>query len=155
MVICEDCGAVIDEDELVTTKSYVSEYMGGCYENITGCSCGGAVTDAERCDICGEYYREDELHNGICDSCLEEEMTVDNAIKCGKDGSARVEVSINGFLARCFDEEEIDALLLQALEMQIGSSEANAVAIMDSAEEWCKEDIAYFAEWLKGRKEQR
>lgn len=151
MVIREDCGAVLDEDELVTTRSYVSDYMGGCYENITGCSCGGSVTDAERCDICGEYYREDELHDGICKDCLKEEMTVDNAIECGKDGSARVEVSINGFLASCFSQEQIDELLIKALEEKINASDADANKVIDMAEIWCGDDEGYFADWLKRR----
>lgn len=153
MLICEDCGSVLHEDELKTERSYVSDYAGGCYEDYTCCPCGGSVTEAEQCEVCGEYFKPEDLHEGMCEDCLKQEMTVDNALRCGKDASARQEVSVNGFLARCFDEEEIDALLLEALEMQINSSEANAVAIMDSAEEWCEEDIGYFAEWLKSRKE--
>lgn len=149
MVICEDCSAILDENELVTTRSYVSDYMGGCYEYSTGCSCGGPVTDAKQCEICGEYFKEDEMYDSICDECLKEEMTVDNAKKCGKDGSARTEVSINGFLAFCFSQEEIDSLLIKVLEDKINASDANANAIIDMAEVWCGEDKSYFAEWLK------
>lgn len=149
MVVCEDCGATLDENELVTTRSYVSDYMGGCYEYSTGCSCGGPVTNAEQCVICGEYFKEDEMHDRICDECLKEEMTVDNAIECGKDGSARTEVSINGFLAFCFNQEEIDSLLTKALEDKINNSDAAVNGAIDNAEEWCKEDLSYFADWLK------
>ncbi len=151
MVICEDCGSVIHEEDLVTTKSYVSDYMGGCHENITGCACGGSVTEAEQCETCGEYFREDELHDGVCDECLKEEATVANALECGKDGSARMEVSVNGFLAMVFTSDKIDEILTRELERLIGKSDDHAKHIIDVAETWCLEDKSYFAEWLKGR----
>lgn len=149
MVICEDCDATLDENELVTTRNYVSDYMGGCYEYSTGCSCGGPVANAGQCEICGEYFKEDEVHVRICDECLKEEMTIDNAIECGKDDSARTEVSINGFLASCFSQEEIDSLLIKALEDKINDLDVAANGAIDKAEEWCKEDLSYFADWLK------
>lgn len=149
MVICEDCGAVVDESELVTTRSYVSDYMGGCYETYTECSCGGSVVDAKQCEMCGEYFREDELHDGICDECLKDEATVDNAIKCGKDGSARADVSVNGFLAMLFTSEKIDEILIREVERLVGKSDENAKHIIDVAEAWCLEDKSYFAEWLQ------
>ena len=31
MVICEDCGDVLDESDLKQERSYISDYMGGCY----------------------------------------------------------------------------------------------------------------------------
>ena len=151
MVICEDCGDVLDESDLKQERSYISDYMGGCYETYSVCPSGGEVVDAKRCEICGEYFREDELHDGVCDECLKEEMTVDNAIECGKDGSARMEVSINGFLAFCFNQEEIDALLIKALEDKINTSRIDANVVIDRAEEWCSEDKSYFADWLKDR----
>ena len=125
--------------------------MGGCYENITGCPCGGSVEEAEMCDMCGEYFRHEDLHDGICIDCLREEMTVDNAIECGKDGSARSDVSINGFLAMVFSHEKIDEILIRELERLIGESAANANHIIDLARVWCEEDTSYFADWLNSR----
>ena len=95
------------------------------------------------------------MHDGICKDCLKEEMTVDNAIECGKDGSARVEVSINGFLASCFSQEQIDELLIKALEEKINASDADANKVIDMAEIWCGEDESYFADWLKRRNEKQ
>lgn len=149
MVICEDCGAVLDENDLITSKSYVSDYMGGCYETYSVCTCGGDVVEATQCEICGEYFRSDEMHDGICDECLEEEMTVENAIECGKDGSARLDISLNGFLASVFSKEKIDEILTEELEKLINISDCNANYVIDRAEEWCREDASYFAGWLK------
>ena len=80
MYICEDCGTVLAEEDLHTERSYVSDYMGGCYENVTGCPCGGSVEEADLCDICGEYFKHDDLLNGIWMDCLRVEMTVVFAI---------------------------------------------------------------------------
>lgn len=151
MVICENCGAVLHEEDLVTTRSYVSDYMGGCYENITTCPCGGDIEEVARCELCGEYFKEDDLHEGVCDECLKMEATVNNALECGKDGSARTEVSVNGFLATVFTEEKIDEILTRELERLIGKSDDHAKHVIDVAETWCLEDKSYFAEWLKGR----
>lgn len=151
MVICEDCGDVLDESELKQERSYISDYMGGCYEDITGCPCGGSVEEAEMCDMCGEYFRHEDLHDGICIDCLREEMTVDNAIECGKDGSARSDVSINGFLAMVFSHEKIDEILIRELERLIVESDANANHIINLARAWCEEDTSYFADWLNSR----
>ncbi|MCM1236789.1 MAG: hypothetical protein NC489_42475 [Ruminococcus flavefaciens] len=151
MFICEDCGTVLHEDELRTERSYISDYAGGCYENITTCPCGGDIEEAERCEMCGEYYKSEDLHDGVCIECLREEMTVDNAIKCGADGSARDEVSINGFFAWLFTAEKIDEILLREVERLIKKSDSNAVHIINQAEEWCGADLSYFADWLKSR----
>lgn len=151
MYICDDCGAALDEDELRTERSYISDYMGGCYENITTCPCGGNIEEAERCDECGEYYKPEDLYDGVCIDCLREEMTVDNAIKCGADGGAREEVSVNGFLARLFTSEKIDEILIREVERLISESDSNAIHIINQAEEWCGEDLSYFADWLKSR----
>ena len=77
--------------------------------------------------------------------------TVDNAIECGKDGSARNDVSINGFLAMVFTHEKIDEILTRELERLIGESDANANHIIDLARVWCEEDVPYFADWLNSR----
>lgn len=101
--------------------------------------------------MCGEYYKSEDLHDGVCIECLREEMTVDNALKCGADGSARDEVSINGFLAWLFTAEKIDEILTREVERLINKSDSNAVHIINQAEEWCGADLSYFADWLKRR----
>lgn len=147
--ICDDCGSVLDEDDLRTERSYVSDYMGGCYEDYSVCHCGGSVSEASTCDICGEYFHDDDLYSGVCEDCLKDEMTVDNAIKAGAD--AKLEVEINGFLASCFTPEQIEELLIKALEEKIDSSDGAANAAIDKAEEWLSEDKSWFADWLKSR----
>lgn len=69
MVICEDCGDVLDESELKQERSYISDYMGGCYETYSVCPCGGEVVDAKRCEICDDGRKVERLitiaHNAM------------------------------------------------------------------------------------------
>ena len=155
MYICCDCGSVLDEDELHTERSYVSDYMGGSYEDTVSCPCGGEIVEAEKCSLCGEYYRPEDMQDDICIECIKSEMTVDNAIECGKDGSAREDVSINGFLASIFSKEKIDEILIRELERLIDSSDECAMHVINKAEEWCNGDVSYFADWLKSRQKQK
>lgn len=152
MVICENCGAVMHEEDLVHCKSWLSDYRGGTYEEYDVCPCGGDVREAEQCKSCGEYFDKDDMCDGYCEECLKEKMTVDNAIKCGEEIDARTEISLNGFLASVFSEEEIDQLLLTELEKRISSSREGAVKAINLAEEFCKEDMSWFIGWLERRK---
>lgn len=147
MLICEDCGRTLHEDDLVTQKSYVSDYAGGCYEEYSTCPCGGDVEEAEMCVCCGEYFKKDELTDGICEDCLKEQMSVDNAIEAGNE--AKVTVELNGFLASVFNESVIERLMLDEFEKIIDASDDGAMAAIDKAEEWCREDLLWFADWLK------
>lgn len=152
MVICDNCGAVMSEDDLSEHRYWLSDYMGGTYESCCECShCGGDVSEAERCSLCGEYFRKDDLWSGICEDCLKSEMTVANAIDCGNEESAKEDVAINGFLASVFSAEEINAILLKAFEERVDASDANKNAAIDKAEEFIANDLSWFADWLEAR----
>lgn len=151
MVICEKCGAIIREDDLIHRKYKLSDYRGGIYENDCRCSCGGDVNEAKQCKACGEYFNADDMHGEYCEDCLTSEMTVDNAIKCGAEVDARREVSLNGFLASLFSEEEIDALLLREMERRMAKSRRNTMTAINRAEWFCKEDESWFADWVERR----
>lgn len=47
MYKCLDCGRILDDGELKTERSYVSDYMGGCYESFSCCPCGGDIEEVE------------------------------------------------------------------------------------------------------------
>jgi len=150
MNICKKCGRVLQDSDLVLHKDYED---GVCYDSTVCCPCGSEdLVEAERCEECGEYFPADELYDGICKGCLKQEMTVDNALKCGEEGGARQTISVNGFLASCFSEDEINRILEEKLQNLIDSSYASAMGIIDKAECWCEEDETYFADWLKSNK---
>lgn len=147
MYKCLDCGRILDDDDLKSERSYVSDYMGGCYEDYSCCPCGGDIEEVERCESCGEYFPNEDLSDGICLDCLKEYATIENAIECGND--AKESIKINGFLASCFSAGEVEKLLFTALEERINSSDANMIAEMDAAEDYCLDDASWFAGWLK------
>lgn len=78
MYKCKDCGLIFDEP-----KEYSEDYTpGGAFEGgsfinrFSGCpNCSGSYDDAKECEICGEYFLEEELEdttemiNGGCGYC--------------------------------------------------------------------------------------
>ena len=50
-------------------------------EDRCGCIyCGGAVEEAEKCEICNEYNLKEDLINGICKDCIEKAIEYDTAL---------------------------------------------------------------------------
>lgn len=151
MFICKKCGSVMDESKLVHAKYLLSDYRGGTYESDCHCRCGGEVSETKQCKTCGEHFDASDMYGEYCKDCLNSEMTVDNAIKCGAEVDARREVSINGYLASLFSEEDIDALLERELGCKMAESRRNTMVAIDKAEWFCKEDERWFADWLERR----
>lgn len=79
MLICNNCGKLIDESDLATHKNYLSDYGDDCcYETIADkCVCGGEFEEAEKCDCCEEYCLEKDMllgwrHNvQVCTGCVD------------------------------------------------------------------------------------
>lgn len=116
MYICERCGEVRDEDELRECSERVfncyGEYMGSkSYQS--DCSCGGEFVEAGECEICGEYIVPGER---VCNNCIEEYATVENAILFGAQADCLGIIKINGFLEECFTASEIENILRAHLE---------------------------------------
>ncbi len=151
--ICRKCEEVFDEDELNTVRDRVSDYAGGSYETFCECTCGGEYAEAKQCCDCGEYFAEDEMSGEYCSECLKKQATIENAIESGKD--ADTEISINGFAAYVFSTEEINKILIDAIEKRVNSGRAEAMAMMDKAEGFCFDDASWFAEWLEGREKNK
>ena len=66
MIICEECGEVFREEELVIKDDYDVGYRAAycpfCHEQIRR-------TEARECERCGEYIQPDER---FCPECKEE-----------------------------------------------------------------------------------
>lgn len=115
--VCEYCGKVLDEEELpVYNEDYGFEtgigYKSIIQEIVDTCNCGGNFVEATECEMCGEYFNDcDDI--GICNNCLEENATFENAIKIGDDNPEKI--YINGYLASEFTNEEIEEILRREL----------------------------------------
>jgi DNA-directed RNA polymerase subunit RPC12/RpoP len=73
MYICVECGRIMED------YSSWTEPHG---EDMCGCSyCGGEVEEAKECVICGEYHLEEDLTNGICELCSQEQIDCARAFR--------------------------------------------------------------------------
>ena len=83
MYICTQCNHIFEEGE----GKVIKENQGECFgypavESYTVCPiCEGEYEEAVRCSICEEYHLEEDLTNGICDTCLGKEVDYDKVLK--------------------------------------------------------------------------
>jgi len=141
MFKCLDCGEVFSEDELLSWSEYRGECHGSpAYEKMCGCpSCKGDYEVAKACEICGEYFTESEMPDGVCEDCIEAHKTVDFCIEIGAEESESVE--INSFFTSVYTEEDID-FILEEYYRQHTDKQQMAV----DCDEFYKSDCGWFAE---------
>lgn len=140
IMICEDCGYTADSCDIGTVKSYLATFgERKYYENVLdSCpKCKGEFVPAVECKICGAYHKSEEFWYGVCDKCLENKATVENAIELGNDD--KEEIEINGFLLTVFKESEIQEILMR---------EAKKKNISELAKKYCLIDKTAFTEFV-------
>ena len=72
MFKCYDCREVFAEP-LIYKEPYPYG-MGYANQLFSRCPyCKGSFDEAKKCEDCGEYFFEDELEDGICEECREDE----------------------------------------------------------------------------------
>ena len=141
MLVCSFCGALKREDEL---KTYTDVHGWTDLQPITetrknyDCDvCGkGEYVEAKECKVCGVWFNDEE-HIGVCEGCLEDEETFENAVKLGRENTEIIE--INGFLASLFSVEKINDILEQYAEQHFTDHCSEIV-------HYCEEDKHYFAD---------
>lgn len=148
MFICDRCGNLCDDDDLPTYTEDFGYDTGVGFRScpqtfIDNCSCGGDYVEAEQCCCCNEYFNPDDLENGCCSGCLEENATFEMALKIGKDNPEKVE--INGFYAWAFTTEEIETILKRELDSAL---KLTPQKIKDDAKKYCLEDKYCLAEYI-------
>ena len=71
--ICENCGWCDDLEEFFWQGRDIDDFGWNCPV------CGkddGWIHEAVMCDVCGDWFGEDELEGGICRNCLWNYITV-------------------------------------------------------------------------------
>ena len=144
MYICEDCGKVLNEEDLPIEEerhcTLGGEYLGT--ERFIGqCSCGGEFVEAILCRVCGEEYINPEID--ICKDCLSYYSTQSTALEMGDD--IKEEYEINGFLASVFTPSEVHELLCREFDALPKHMKDKYIY------NYCNEDTYFFAEWLEER----
>ena len=70
---CDHCVREFEEPDIITETHGMTD--GSC-EKIGVCPyCKGYFEEMHKCEICGEWYTEDELTSGVCDECIYEHST--------------------------------------------------------------------------------
>lgn len=147
MYCCNKCGKW-SEELPITRQVHGFTSIGNSYEEdvAANCRCGGDFVKAFQCEVCGDWFctgdGEKPTHC-ICDQCVEEEMTVANAIEIGE-GDAK-SVKINGFICKALSEEQINNIL-SAFVLNNMRDIDKAVLL------YCLEDEPYFREFAMSKK---
>lgn len=141
MFKCYDCEATFSEPRNYTEK------MGECfgfpaYESFSCCpECGGSFDEAKQCKICGEWFFEDELDDGICEECLaENEAEYRYNVKACFDvlKNETMQIEINPVLAMLLKKSEIEEELLKML---LECSSVDCSSVIKEYEDWFIEEI--------------
>lgn len=79
---CFDCGDIFDEDESLVSYERPNSDVPGY---ISFCCCPSCKStdmgEACECDCCGEYFNQDDIHNGLCPGCEQElDKDIDNVL---------------------------------------------------------------------------
>ena len=135
MFICLHCGHEFEE---IHAKNYDSAT--GTWEEYCP-NCGSEdFEEAEKCEKCGEWHISDKVANGICEDCLTEASTPQNAYAWGEHEKQGVE--LNGFVAWAFTADEINSILLNELMKSKDLADKYA-------RDYCMDDAWMFANYLK------
>lgn len=141
MYICMHCGNQFEE---IDRKHYDSAT--GVYEEYCP-NCGSDFfEEAEQCEICGDWHAVGYLNGGVCESCMEKQSTIENALAWGEEDTAGVE--LNGFLAWAFSPSEIEEVLKNELMK-------NEDLAKKYAHQFCFDDPDAFAQWFKKKEEDK
>lgn len=76
---CLTCGYVFENDERSEYRERLEHFGTPCYMVEYACPiCGGEYEETKRCSRCDGNFLEEELFDGICNNCLNDELTFDN-----------------------------------------------------------------------------
>lgn len=98
MWICENCGKTYHDEDIVDEFEY-------------GCECGGQLVEAKKCEKCTNYTHH---LRKLCMECVLEEKNIDTMLEIGE--KLPEKISINSFLAFCFEPKEINRILTEHLK---------------------------------------
>ena len=138
MYICNNCGAELEYSDIRVQKDYYNEGDGErwfCPHCISE-----NIEEAKSCEICGKNIPQSHFGN-ICDACIEEECTVDNAIEFGR--NEKTDVKVNEFVAHMLTEEEINELLELIVKYKFSKDKKAVIDYVDANKDIFAEFVFY------------
>ena len=146
---CDSCGHVFEEGELDRSREYRGECHGEpSYEEVIGCPCCGSTSihDAVRCCCCGSYVNESDIVYGVCENCIDDEISKRRydyrwcAKEAQKDDMLDC-VKVNGLLTSIFTDEEINKILLKELIVSSAFVPVDCKSFLENDKEWIAKKI--------------
>ena len=101
----------------------------------------------KKCPICEREFDEEEMDYEVCDECLEEAGTRENALDYGD--ARREKIEINGLLASVLTPSQISVALLHYLR---DMERVNPRKVPELICKFMFEDRGDFADWLVEQK---
>lgn len=141
MFKCYECGATFSEPE--SYQERVGEYF-GTPAYVDRCCCPNCRHDeyeeVHQCEICGEWFFDEELDDGICEDCIDEgkEKYHDNVKACLeilKDEKKKIE--INPVLAMLLKPSVIEQILTE----YVLNNSFDCKDVVEQYEDWFIEEI--------------
>lgn len=143
MLICDDCKRVFERPNGVREK--VGEYWGQpAYQTVDVCPfChSDSISEAVKCEICGEYYTRDEMDGDVCDGCLYTyRFDLDTCEKFCESDNCSSSVKISDLVVSLLSEAEINEILITHLKEADKISRVDCKSFIDEDKEWFGEKV--------------
>ena len=135
---CDHCVREFEEPDIITETHGMTD--GSCEKHGVCPYCKGYFEEMHKCEICGEYFTEDELSGGVCDECIYEHSTdIELCHKLGEE--AEETIKINGFIASVFTEEQINEILWNRIKEINRMVNISCYDFIDSDKSWFAEKL--------------
>jgi hypothetical protein len=135
MFKCTECGYLFDEPD--TWKEPHGEILGGCP------CCAGHFDEACQCELCGDWFTEDELTMGVCDECINEYSAYKDCKDVFEGETAEAKIDYLAYML--LDEATINDILRRYLAERL--SDADCTEAIEADKSWFVEKLV---EKMKG-----
>lgn len=140
MYECNRCGLRFEKYDIIEERHGLDFPP---YEKIAVCPyCHGTFEELEKCEICREWFTQDEVTSGVCDRCI---YSFDNDIEfcytLGSEEEAIEKVELNGFIASVFTKDQINEMLFHNLKEYHQLVTVNCNDFIDSDKSWFADKI--------------
>lgn len=140
MYECHRCGKHFEEPDWVVERYGLDSPP---YDKVAVCPyCHGYFEEMYQCQICGEWFTDDELTMAVCDECIyKHESDHELCYKLGNEESAKESITINGFVASVFTEEQINEILMRELRNIKDITNISCIEFIGSDKSWFAEQL--------------
>ena len=137
---CHECDRRFEEPDFVTERHGLESPP---YEKMAVCPyCKSYFEMMYQCKICGEWFADEELTSGVCDDCIYQHDTdYELCYKLGNEETAQEKISINGFVASVFTEEQISEILMRELRNIKDITNISCIEFIGSDKSWFAEQL--------------